>query len=259
MFKLNSIREKIAAKKPVVGTAVTLTDTSVADQLATVGFDFLWIDSEHSALDRKEVQSHIMAANGAGAAAFVRVPWNDPVLVKPILDMGPDGIIFPMINTAEEADLAVKSCLYPPKGIRGFAPVRAVQYGMMDMQEYFERAEKDIWKIVQIEHVQAVENIDSIVRVEGLDAFVVGPCDLSGSIGLLSQINHDDVKRLMDRVAEVAVKAKMPFGVATGFNPAVIEEWMNRGVSFVSIGVDFGYITSGAARVLKGVKEVFSA
>ena len=258
MGKLDRIREKIAANEPVVGTAVALTDSSVVDLLGNVGFDFLWIDSEHAAFGRKHILNHIIAAQGAGAAAFVRVPWNDPVLVKPILDMGPDAIIFPMVNTADEASLAVRSCLYPPKGIRGYAPMRAIRYGLMDGQEYLERVEKDIWKIVQIEHVEAVENLESIVRVDGLNALIVGPCDLSGSIGLLGQTDHEEVKRLMDRVAKIAIKAGMPFGVAMGFNPSVIKEWIDRGASFLSIGLDFGYITSGATRVLKGVKEAFS-
>ena len=105
MGKLDRIREKIAANEPVVGTAVALTDSSVVDLLGNVGFDFLWIDSEHAAFGRKHILNHIIAAQGAGAAAFVRVPWNDPVLVKPILDMGPDAIIFPRVNTADEDSL----------------------------------------------------------------------------------------------------------------------------------------------------------
>jgi len=114
MFFLDKIKEKIKEKELVIGTILESNDNCIAELMGKVGFDFVWIDGEHGPLDKKEILYHIMAAQGAGLAAFVRVAWNDPVLVKPILDMGADGIIFPFIRNAEDAEKAVNSCLYPP-------------------------------------------------------------------------------------------------------------------------------------------------
>ena len=256
MVELQRIKRKIKDGGVLIGTAVTMTDYSISELFGEVGFDFIWIDSEHSALDKKDVMYHIIAARGTGAATFVRVPWNDPVLVKPILELGPDGIIFPMIRTEEDARLAVKSCTYPPKGIRGFGPARSVRYGLMDGDEYIRGAEQAVWKILQVEQEECVDNLEAIVGVEGVDALMVGPCDLSGSVGLLGQTDHDKVKKLMDRIGEIAVKADIPLGVAMGYQPETIKEWLDRGASMFMLGVDFFLLTSGAARILKGTRDL---
>lgn len=257
MDKLEAIRKKISEKQPVIGASVCFADPSVTDLLCHAGYDLIWIDMEHAALDRQEVLHHIMATNGAGKAAFVRVPWNDPVLVKPILDMGPDGIIFPFIKTAEEARLAVSSCEYPPRGMRGFAPMRAIRYHFMDLQEYLKSAGAEIWKIIQIEHIEAVKNLDAILAVEGIDAVVVGAMDLSGSAGLLGQTNHTDVQVLVDEIARRVTQAGIPLGIATGSNPQVIQEWIGRGISWMTIGRDFDFLMAEAGGALERIRALY--
>lgn len=255
--KLVKIKEKIRNHESIIGTSVTFTDSSITELLADVGFDFIWIDTEHSSIHLDHVKKHIMATRGTPAAAFVRVPWNDPILVKPILEMGPDGIIFPFINTPEEAIKAVRSCLYPPDGDRGFGPQRATKYGMMDIETYIKQSSKNIWKIMQIEHVHAVDNLKEILEVNGVDTFVVGLNDLSGSIGLLGKTDDERVCCLMDQIASKAVEADVPFGVALPYNTTKITEWLERGASWIELPGDFTYLVKGAKEVLRGVKDCF--
>jgi 2-dehydro-3-deoxyglucarate aldolase/4-hydroxy-2-oxoheptanedioate aldolase len=251
MSTLREIRAKIAAGELVVGSHVSLLDSGVSELLADVGYDFLWVDTEHSAIDKGQLQAHLIACRAGGAAAFVRIPWNDPVLAKPVLEMGPDGIVFPMVRTAEEAKAAVAACRYPPAGVRGFGPRRAVRWGTVPADRYIREADASIWKIVQIEHVDAVANLDAILAVEGVDAIVVGPNDLSGSVGLLGQTQHPEVVKLCDRIAEAAKRRGTPFGTSIGDDPAVVRAWIERGVDWIATGGDTGHLVAGARRALE--------
>lgn len=257
MSSLDNIIKKIKKKKPVIGTVVEFTDSSITELIGKIGYDFVWIDGEHGPFDKKDLLLHIRAAQGAGSAAFVRIPWNDPVLVKPILEMGPSGIIFPFIRTAEEAKKAVSSCIYPPKGIRGFGPIRAIKYGMIDTQAYIEKESSKMWKIIQIEHVEAVNNLDEILKVEGIDAIIVGPMDLSGSIGLLGQTDHNEVKKMFDIITEKALNAGVPVGACIGDDIKSIKAWANRGVNLIGVGVDFRFLLNSAQKAFNNTKNIF--
>ena len=251
MSTLTDIRRKIAARELVVGTHVSLLDPAISELAAYVGFDFLWIDTEHSAIDRGVLQQHLVAAQAGGAAAFVRIPWNDPVMAKPVLEMGPAGIVFPMICTAEQARAAVAACLYPPAGERGFGPRRAIRYGTVPAERYISESAGSFWRIMQIEHVEAVRNLDAILGVEGVDAIVVGPNDLSGSVGLLGETGHPDVVKLCDRIAEAAKRRGMPFGVSMGDDPDTVRRWIERGVDWIATGTDTGSLVAGGRRALE--------
>jgi 2-dehydro-3-deoxyglucarate aldolase/4-hydroxy-2-oxoheptanedioate aldolase len=256
MATLPEIRCKIADRELVVGSHVGLLDSSVSELLACVGFDFLWIDTEHSAIDRGVLLQHLVAAQAGGAAAFVRIPWNDPVLAKPVLEMGPAGLVFPWVCTAEQAKAAVAACLYPPAGVRGFGPRRAVRYGMVSAEQFVREAAGSFWRIMQIEHVEAVRNLEAIVAVEGVDAIVVGPNDLSGSLGLLGQTEHPEVQKLCDRIAEVARRAGVPFGTSIGDDPAIVRRWIERGVDWIATGTDIGSLVAGGRRALAQAREL---
>jgi 2-dehydro-3-deoxyglucarate aldolase/4-hydroxy-2-oxoheptanedioate aldolase len=243
---LSRVKDKILKKELVIGTHIATSDPVASEIVCTAGFDFVWIDGEHGAMDRKDINLHIMAVRGQGVAPFVRVPWNDPVLVKPILDMGPAGMVFPFVKTAEEARLAVASCKYPPKGIRGFAPIRANNYGSMEGDEYLEMSKTEPWVIVQIEHVEAVNNLEEIIAVEGIDTILVGANDLSGSIGLLSQIRHPRVMELCDRAADICREANFPFGVSLLWTEENVRDWIKRGIAWIGVDNDISYLVSGA-------------
>ena len=255
IFKIENIEQKIKQNQPVVGTHIKWTDSTIAEILAISGFDFVWIDSEHGIMTIETINNHIRAIQGGGAAAFLRVPWNDPVRVKPYLEMGVDGIIFPFVNSRQDAERAVASCLYPPEGIRGFGPGRINNYGFMDIDEYFEKA-KQIWKIVQIEHIDAVNNLDEILTVRGISAVVIGPYDLSVSMGLPAQIKSNEVKKQLDRAAEKCLEAGIPFGTSFSFDAEMVEEWYKRGASFVTLGGDQDFIRDGAAATLANTLNI---
>jgi len=251
------MKDMIKRGETPVGICVSFCDCSITELLADCGFDFLWIDNEHASLHRENTLHHIMAARGTRTAVFVRVPTVDPVLVKPILEMGVEGIIFPFVKTAEEAELAVSSCTYPPKGIRGYGPRRAVKYGAIDTLDYIKEVPDNVWKIMQIEHFEAVNNLDSILSVEGVDAIIVGPSDLSGSVGLLGQPGHPDVMRLMDKIGEIAARHKKPFGVSIGYNETAIKQWIERGINWIQVESDVSLLYRGGITVLKDTRELF--
>ena len=250
------IREKITRKELVIGTHIATSDPVASEIVCTAGFDFVWIDGEHGAIDRKDINLHIMAIRGQGVAPFVRVPWNDPVLVKPILDMGPAAVVFPFIKTAEEARLAVASCRYPPAGIRGFAPVRAINYGAMEGGEYLERAKREPWVIIQIEHIDAVGNLEEILAVEGIDTVVIGSSDLSGSMGLLTQLRHPDVIEVCDRIAAACRAVDIPFGVSLLWSEENVRDWIKRGVAWIGVDNDVSYLSSGAKSAYEATRRV---
>lgn len=252
--KAEEFRDKFGRGELVVGGHSFLTDPAITNLLGYHGFEFVWIDGEHGAFTPPIILQHIMAAGDAGTAALVRIAWNDPVRAKPILEMGPDGIIFPYIRTADEARAAVASCTYPPRGIRGFGPRRAQHYGAIDTDNYLSEADKSLLKIIQIEHVDAIEALDEIASVEGIDLLVVGPCDLSASYGLIGQTRNARMMKVYDHIAEVCKKLKMPFGVSLGSTDyESMIDWIDRGAVFLGCGDDVGYMSMGCKNTLRFV------
>lgn len=252
---LDHIRGKLGKGEPVFGAAVTMLDAGVSEMLGCAGFDFLWIDMEHTAITKAHALAHLMGASSGRTAGFVRVPWNDPVLVKPVLDMGPDGVIFPFIRTANDARLAVSACEYPPKGIRGCGPRRAVRYGADDVMAYLRDGSRSFWKIIQIEHVDCVRNLDAIAQVPGIDCWMIGPTDLSGSVGCLGDENAPEVQRLLDEIGAKAAQHHMLLGAFTGDDPSTLQRWKARGVKVFTLGGDGGYLMSAARTSLQQARR----
>jgi 2-dehydro-3-deoxyglucarate aldolase/4-hydroxy-2-oxoheptanedioate aldolase len=242
----------IGEGKCKIGGHTFFLDPAITEALALYGYDYIWIDGEHSPFSGEAVLSHIHAAAAGGAAAFVRVPWNDPVLLKPILEMNPDGIIIPLVSTAEEAAKAAAACRYPPNGIRGIGPRRANNYGNMDFNTYLGAVEKSFLTIIQIEQEKAVNNIDSIITVEGIDAVILGPMDLSASMGLIGNIKHEKVVAACDRVINACKTKAMPCGISIGPGDLdYFKSWIAKGINFISCGDDISFLQMGARRVLE--------
>lgn len=247
----NIIRERLRRGELVIGGHAFLQDPAVTEALGWHGYDFVWIDGEHSIYGDSALNAHIMAAAAAGTASFVRLPWNDPVRIKPVLEMGPDGLILPMVCSAKEAESAVKACLYPPEGTRGFGPRRAAGYGAIPAGEYIRDARDSFMRLMQIEHVRAVEAIDEIAAVPGVDALIVGPYDLSGSIGKLGQIQDSAVLALCERVADACSGAGLPFGASLpAGDQAALTRWLSWGASVIACGDDLGFIAAGSRAVI---------
>ena len=247
---MNQLKEKLRKCEFVKGTHVSFLDPAVTELCGLVGYDFIWVDTEHTAIDYGCLESHLIAARAANTKSLVRVPWNDPILAKRVMEMGPDGIIFPVVNSAEELDKAMKSTLYPPNGTRGFGPIRACNYGLMNADEYIEKKSLDMIRCVQIESKTAVENLEEMAKNPWIDCFIFGPCDLSGSIGQLNKVFEKDTQDLIKKAIATLKKAGKSIGVSTGSDdPDVIKYWYDLGINVISAGSDYLHILSGAKKV----------
>lgn len=257
MKHLDKIKAKLQAGEPVIGTHIKSDEPTIAELFGHAGFDFVWIDGEHPIMTVETVMKHTIAIQGMGMAAFYRVPWNDPVLVKPILDMGVDGIVFPMVCCKEDAQRAVSACRYPPRGVRGWGPVRDGGYGAYSSDWQLENAE-NLWKIMQIEHYEAVENLEEIMAVDGVDAITVGASDLSCSMGMPMQVDHPDILAKLDEIARKAKAANMPFSISMGYNPARLRQWVERGINWLSIGDEYDFLMRASKEVLAASRAEFT-
>ena len=254
MYNIENLNRKKENGEIILGSHVFCGAPSLTECMAETGFDVLWIDMEHTAIGIESLQNNLIAARAGGTPAFVRIPWNDMVLAKPVIDMGPEGIIFPYIRSADDARRAVESCEYPPRGVRGYGPLRALDYGTIPQVEFVDHTYRKMWRILQIEHIDAVEHLEEIVQVEGIDAYIVGPNDLSGSVGHIGRVTHPDMMPIYDRIGEVMKMYNKLFGVSMGFVPEVIDQWLSRGARLIFAGNDVGYVHDGAADVLNGLR-----
>ncbi|MCC7449207.1 MAG: hypothetical protein IT324_17440 [Anaerolineae bacterium] len=248
MDRSELFKEKMRRGEVCLGTAISFSDPTVTEALCTV-LDFVWIDTEHNPLSLADVQGHIMATKGTDVLPLVRVPWNDPVLIKPILDIGAAGVIVPMIRTADDVRLAVSACRYPPEGIRGYGPRRPSNYARLGGPEFCKAENDKIITVVQIEHIDAVNNIDEILAVPGLMGLLVGANDLSGSMGLMGQPRHPDVLNAIDTVIAKSRKAGVFIGIGIGDDPDILREWVDRGMQWISMGNDYSLMLRAADQV----------
>lgn len=248
----NQLKPKLVQGQTVIGCVVTINSPTVADLLASVGLDFLWFDMEHGPLGLESIQAMIAATNGRGVSPIVRVPWNDPVIIKRVLDVGPEGVLIPLVNTKAQAELAVKACKYPPAGIRGVGLGRAHGYGMT-FGEYLATADRELMVILQIEHIEAVNHIAEILTVGGIDLLFVGPYDLSGSMGRLGQTEHPEVQEAVGRVVRACQEARMPLGTFAGTVDAA-RRAIQRGFQFISFGVDTAHLAAAMKTQLAQIR-----
>ena len=237
----NRFFKNLETKKVSLGCVISLSDLTVSELAGDCGMDFLWIDAEHAPHTIEGVMKHLIAVRGTGCAGFVRVRANDPMLIKPYLDLAPDGVIIPMVNTAEQARAAVAACRYPLTGVRGCGVRRATHYGMDDFFAYREESEKKPLVIIQIEHVEAVRNLDEILDVPGIGSICIGPCDLSGSMGILDQMNDPELNKILDEVCAKVKKKGLMLGTAAGD----FARWKARGVDWFAGISDWGAIAAG--------------
>jgi 2-keto-3-deoxy-L-rhamnonate aldolase RhmA len=256
---LEKFRARIASGQVCIGTAITFADSAVSELYGDAGYDFTWIDMEHGPFSLPTALSHIMAARGTDLAPFVRVPSNDPVLIKPVLDLVPAAIIVPMVKTPEDAAQAVRACRYPPKGIRGYSPRRGTKFGSIPQAQYLEFADEQTLVLIQIEQIEAVQHIDAILRTPGLDGICLGPNDLSGSMGKLGRTTDPEVVAAMDSVLHKAKQTSLLLGVATGYDPKAVQIWLDKGIQWICLNSDYANMYLHSKLVLEGVRQVEKA
>jgi 2-keto-3-deoxy-L-rhamnonate aldolase RhmA len=229
---LQKFLDTVKSGRVALGCVSTLTDAAVTEIAAESGFDFCWIDGEHGILDRHTAQQHLMAVRGTDCASFYRVPSCDHTEIKKIIDLAPAGIIVPMIMNAEDAEKAVSACRYPPRGNRGVGYRRGFCYGSLAVEGYLELSKEDPLVILQIEHIEAVRNLDSILKVPGVGAALIGPYDLSMSINKPGMWDDPEVSSTIDMACEKILKSGVLLGA---YAESDYSEWARRGVQFIGI------------------------
>ena len=247
-----NLRARLQQGDLVLGTILSLNSPDVAEILSQVGFDWLFIDAEHSTLDPHDLKA-LFQAVGDSTPCVVRIPLLDEIIVKKTLDAGAAGLLVPQVNTAEQAEQFVQWGRYYPKGSRGLGFGRAQGYGLK-VSEYLETANENILLSVQAESAEAVKNIESIVRVQGLDAVLVGPYDLSASMGLPGQIDHPDVQAAIQHVANVCFEAGMPIGIF-GMTAEAVRPYIEQGFRFIVAGADTVLLGNAARQLLNQLRD----
>ena len=242
----------------VLGSVITINDPIVTEALCSA-YDFLWIDTEHNPMPLDVVQGHLLAAKGTGVTMLVRVPWNDPVLIKPVLDIGAHGVIVPMVSTVEDTKRAVAACRYPPDGIRGYGPRRPSNYGRLGGPDFCKAANDAMITVVQIELADAVKNIEAIVRVNGLSGVLIGSNDLSGSMGHMGEPRHPEVLAAIQKVIAAGRKANVPVGIAIGDDVVMLQEWIDKGIQWVTGGGDTALMLRSADQITNQLRAHIGA
>jgi 4-hydroxy-2-oxoheptanedioate aldolase len=248
----NSFKRGLASGKPQIGLWLSMTSPVATEIVAGAGFDWVLVDMEHSANDLAEVASHLRAAEGGTAEPVVRVPWNEPVIVKRILDVGARSLLLPFVQSAEEARRAVQATRYPPKGIRGVAgTTRANRYGRV--ADYVKRCEDEICVLVQVETRKAHAAIEEIAAVDGVDGIFIGPADLSADFGHPGQWQRPEI---WTAIMEAGARIKKA-GKAAGFLSAredEVRKVLEAGWNFVAVGADVGILARQSEALVKAYK-----
>jgi 2-dehydro-3-deoxyglucarate aldolase len=242
-------------KKASIGSWISLNHPSVAEIMADAGFDWLCIDMEHSVTDYFEMQQLLMAIQGKGIKAFVRVGENNTRIIKRALDAGADGIIVPSVSSIEDARKAVNAVYYPPTGKRGVGLARAQGYGF-DFESYRDNKAKNITLIAQIEHIDAIHNLDAIIQTEGIHGTFIGPYDLSGSMGKPGQYDDEDVKKALLQYDAIAAK----YDKLIGFHVVppdykLVQEKIQKGYNFIGFSFDAFFLGHMMRNQLQQLKK----
>ena len=238
----NKFKAALKRDERQIGLWSTLGSAMVAELVGHAGFDWLLIDTEHSPNELPAIVAQLQAMQTGTASAVIRPAWNDPVLIKRILDIGVQSLLIPFVETAEAAAAAVAATRYPPDGIRGVSTgSRAAGYGRI--KDYPKAAGAEICVLVQIETKKGVDNIEAIANTPGVDGVFVGPADLSASLGHLGDQLNPAVQDTIGRVLAACQKAGKPAGYLTG-NEAESQKWLDAGFRFVAVGTDNGVLVS---------------
>ncbi|QOZ19625.1 4-hydroxy-2-oxo-heptane-1,7-dioate aldolase [Bradyrhizobium sp. CCBAU 21365] len=247
-FVENLFRSRLASRRVQVGLWSSLCSNIIAEILAHSGFDWILFDTEHSPNELPGLLSQLQAMKSGHASPIVRVAWNDPVLIKRVLDIGFTSILVPFIESEGEAEKAVKACLYPPAGIRGVTGSgRASQYGRH--ANYLYEANDSICVILQIESLAGLNELDRIAKMDGVHGVFVGPSDLAASMGHIGNPSHADVQRTIADVGKRLSELGVPAGILSSSEESA-KRYIQWGYSFVAVGSDIGLVANGASKLV---------
>ncbi len=248
-----SFAKRLLKGELLLGTILTLPSPEVAEVLSKSGFDWLFVDMEHTPLDVGHVQ-RILQAVGRDFPCLVRVPSVDEGWIKKVLDAGAAGIIVPHVNTPGEVKKILRWSKYPPDGERSAGIARAQDYGL-DLQEYMEKANRNLVIVPQVEHKDAVDNIEAIVEISGLTVLFVGPFDLSGSLGKLGKVDDPEVWKMIEIIRSACSRAGLIGGIF-GVDADAVTPYIEAGYTLIAVGTDTGYLSRSVEQTLRTLRDL---
>lgn len=251
----NILKQKLHRQEITVGSWITLGHTSVAEIMAKAGFEWLVVDMEHSVITLDIAQQLIQVIEGCGVTALVRVGENNPNIIKRVMDAGAQGVIVPMVNTKEQAKAAVSAVKYPPSGTRGVGLARAQGYGAR-FDEYAATVNEESIVIVQIEHIDAVNNLEAILSVNGIDACIIGPYDLSGSLGMPGDFDQSEVLLALQKVEKICKEKKVALGTHV-IQPdyRLVTDKISKGYSLIGFSLDILFLGNTCREQMSKLRE----
>ncbi|MBR3191315.1 HpcH/HpaI aldolase/citrate lyase family protein [Bosea sp. (in: a-proteobacteria)] len=245
----NAFKAALARGELQIGLWSSLCSPIVAEIIGHSGFDWILVDTEHSPNEPPAVLAQLQAMQAGTATPIVRPAWNDPVLLKRLLDIGTQAVLVPFVQNAEEAAKAVAACRYPPAGIRGITVSgRGSRYGRVP--DYLKRADAEICVLVQVETGEALAQLESIASVDGVDGVFIGPADLSASLGHIGDPGHPEVQDAIKGAVERLAAVGKPAGILTP-SEADARRYIEWGYRFVAVGSDLGLLTKHADALAK--------
>ena len=252
-MRKNKVKELMKSGKPVVNGWLSAPGTVTAEAMAQQGWDSLTIDLQHGLTDYSSALPMLQAISSTDVTPLARVNWNEPGQIMKILDAGSYGVICPMVSNKQEAEKFVQACMYPPNGYRSFGPIRGLIYGGSD---YVKHADNEILKLAMIETKEALEKLDEIMSVKGIDGIYIGPADLSLALGEEPGFDKPEGTKAHSeilRILEHAKKNNIFAGIHNG-TPEYAQKMIEKGFNLVTVGSDSRYIVSGANTDLKKLK-----
>lgn len=254
---ISKFRQKLSQKQLCLGAGISLSDPAVVEALAPQ-VDFLWIDLEHNPIGMESLLSLLIAARAGGAPAIVRVPSSDRAILKRVLDTGAEGIIVPQVRSAAEVQQVADSVRYAPLGNRGWGPRRPSEYGHRSAEQTIREANESLFLAIQIENTAALDELDKIVAVPGIDSLAVGPYDLSMSMGKIGQFEDPEVQSAIERIITTAQDAGLPVGFGDEAAAEAALRWAKMGANWIQPGGDVAYLRMAADQLFAEVRNSVS-
>ena len=251
MKKINNFAKRLRSDEILIGTLVSLPSAEICELLASIGYDWLFIDAEHGAFNPQQAQAMLQAA--APTPCLIRVPSDETIWLKKALDIGAAGVIVPQVHTADQAREIISHCKYTPDGKRGIGIGRAHKYGI-DFDRYIKYANQETAVVLQAESSEAVDNINDIVKLKGIDAILIGPYDLSASLGKPGEIDHPVVQAAINKIIKTCQNAKLAMGFF-GVTPESVLPYKQKGFTLLTIGMDTAFLINAAQEMLSKMKK----
>ena len=251
MKKINNFAKRLRSGEILIGTLVSLPSSEICELLASIGYDWLFIDAEHGAFNPQQAQAMLQAA--APTPCLIRVPSDETIWLKKALDIGAAGVIVPQVHSVDQAREIISHCKYTPDGKRGIGIGRAHKYGI-DFDRYIKYANQETAVVLQAESSEAVDNINDIVKLKGIDAILIGPYDLSASLGKPGEIDHPVVQAAINKIIKTCQNAKLAMGFF-GVTPESVLPYKQKGFTLLTIGMDTAFLINDAQEMLSKMKK----